>query len=175
MYRYQDAIDDFRARRMFTPAGSSMPPSAADFQKSKLENCFLLPVADLQSQRLETMSKSLFRAFDPGELVVKFEGSGIFGRTLLLQTRLLIMLQVIQYRIYFIAFLLTLCSAVMSLRARLREELVMTPHDFISALTSHVAQDLGHLLLHLIAAASCFCSCRGAMSHLPATRCLSRA
>jgi hypothetical protein len=103
MYRYQDAIDDFRVGRMFSPAGGSVPPSASDLQKSKLENCFLLPVADLQSQRLETMSKSLFRAFDPGELVVKFEGSGIFGRTLLLQTRLLIMLQVIQYRIYFIA------------------------------------------------------------------------
>ncbi len=103
MHRNQDAIDDFRVRRMFTPAGGNMSPSASDLQKSKSENCFLLPVADLQSQRLETMSKSLFRAFDTGELVVKFEGSGIFGRTLLLQTRLLIMLQVNEHCIYFIA------------------------------------------------------------------------
>jgi hypothetical protein len=79
---------------MFTHAGSSELPSASDLQKSKLENCSLLPVADLQSQKLETMSKSLFRAFHAKDLVLKFEGTGIFGRALLLQTRLLIMLQV---------------------------------------------------------------------------------
>jgi hypothetical protein len=65
-----------------------------EFQNKTHLNLNLLPVADLMSQKLETISKSVFRAFDQRALVDKFAGIGIFGRALLLQTRLLIMLQV---------------------------------------------------------------------------------
>jgi hypothetical protein len=53
----------------------------------------LIPAADFQSQKLETMSKSLFQDFDNRALINKIAGCGIFERVLLLQTRLLLMLQ----------------------------------------------------------------------------------
>ena len=89
----QDAMDDFRSRRVHAAAGAI--PSTSDFQKAKHASLLLLPVADLLSRKIETMSKSLFRGFQPQSLVDKFAGSGVFERALLLQTRLLIMLQVI--------------------------------------------------------------------------------
>jgi hypothetical protein len=86
-------MDDFRSRRVDAAAGAI--PSTSDFQKAKHASLLLLPVADLLSRKIETMSKSLFRGFQLQSLVDKFAGSGVFERALLLQTRLLIMLQVI--------------------------------------------------------------------------------
>jgi hypothetical protein len=88
----QDSVDDFRSKRVETTPDAL--PSVAEFQNKTYLNSNLLPVADLMSQKLETISKSVFRAFDQRDLVDKFAGIGIFGRALLLQTRLLIMLQV---------------------------------------------------------------------------------
>jgi hypothetical protein len=54
----------------------------------------VLPAADINSQKLETISKSLFQEFNNRALIDQIAGCGLFERTLLLQTRLLLMLQV---------------------------------------------------------------------------------
>jgi hypothetical protein len=85
-------MDDYRSRRVDTSAAAI--PTTPDFQQYKLDCLTLLPAADFASQKLETISKSLFQPFATRTLVNKFAGIGIFSRTLILQTRLLIMLQV---------------------------------------------------------------------------------
>lgn len=86
-------MDDFKCRRLVEDRGSCDPPSTPAFQAMKYDHLMLIPASDLQSQKLETMSKVLFQDFDNRALVNKVAGCGIFERVLLLQTRLLLMLQ----------------------------------------------------------------------------------
>jgi hypothetical protein len=88
-------MDDFRVSAIAGPVLEDVSsPLPSLLQRSAHDALCTIPVADLGSFKMETFSKDLFRPFDARKLIDKFAGSGLFARTLLLQTRLLIMLQV---------------------------------------------------------------------------------
>jgi hypothetical protein len=105
---HQDAFDDFRCQRLVEDQGSSEPPSTLAFQQAKYEQLLVLPAADINSQKLETISKSLFQEFGNRALIDKFAGCGLFERALILQTRLLLMLQVLHPPLCLLLLLLLL-------------------------------------------------------------------